>query len=112
MAVVTSPLDYLGPHDAQTHGKPYEITYIPPEGFPRQNYDTETRETSIHDIRGREHILSLEKNGFEVLKIDPKLSCEDFYVPQRVEDVYYEQVAEGVQEMLGAKRVQIFEHVV
>jgi hypothetical protein len=53
----------------ETH-KPYRIFYENPR-IPPTNEVIEDHKVSITDIRGREQEFSIEKNGFEILRISP-----------------------------------------
>lgn len=112
MAAVVSPVDFLGACDSSIGGKPYSLRYEPPEGFPRSNFASEAHDQSIEDVRGREKELSIQKQGFALLTIEPHMSYEDFDNKDKVESIYFKQVAEGLRTLLDASRVQIFEHVV
>jgi len=66
----------------------------------------------IHDFRGQEHQFSLENHGFAVVKLEPQLSPSDFYDSSKVKDIYYKQLKNLLKDLLGAKKVEILEHVI
>lgn len=112
MAAVISSVDFFGGGDGSIGGKPYSLRYEPPEDFPRTNFASEARDLSVEDIRGRESALALHQQGFALLNIQPSMSYEDFDDKDKVQSIYFKQVADGVRKLLNASRVQIFEHVV
>src|SRR5271168_3461048 len=63
---VHAPINYLAPMDA----KPYSYTYTPPEGTPSTNRKPEPHIVAIHDGRPLIDHLSLDREGFEVVR-DP-----------------------------------------
>ncbi|WPB07569.1 uncharacterized protein RHO25_012230 [Cercospora beticola] len=111
MAAVVSQIDFLGQHDCSVRGKPYSLRYDPPGDFPRTNFISVSEDVSLTDVRGRESEFHVHKQGFGVLYLNPMMAYEDYEDKHKVETFYFKQVAEGVRELLGASRVQIFEHV-
>jgi hypothetical protein len=111
MAIVSS-VDFFGSCDGKTGEKPYSLRYEPPGDFPRTNFISVAHDQLIEDVRGRESDFSVHRQGFGILKIDPQMEYHDYDDKAKVETVYFKQVAESVQTLLGASRVQIFEHVV
>lgn len=109
---VIGTIDFLGPHDASVLGKPYSLRYEPHTSLPRTNFSSLPSQQTIEDVRGRESALSVHKNGFGLLTLAPQLSYDDFDDTDKVQTIFYKQVAQSVKEALGASRVQIFEHVV
>src|ERR1700743_1642805 len=111
MATV-SQIDFLGPHDLDVSGKPYNFQYDPPNDFPRTNCVAESHDQRLHDVRGCENGFSVLENGFGLLRIEPKMKYEDYDDVEKVRKVYCKQVADGVKDLIGASRVQIFDHTV
>ena len=109
---VTGTIDFLGPHDTSLIGKPYSLKYSPSKEFPLTNIVSESREQILQDVRGHEEEFGVAQNGFAVLELEPEITYDEYDDKDRVETVYYKQVAEGVKKLLGASRVQVFEHVV
>jgi hypothetical protein len=112
MTTIVTPIDFFGGCDGNANEKPYSLRYDPPGDFRRTNFISQAHDQSIQDIRGRENDFSVNLQGFGLLKLDPQMRYEDYDERAKVETVYFKQVAEGVQRMLGASRVQVFEHVV
>jgi len=110
MAVTT--INFIQQHTLYEEEKPYLLTYEPPNDFPKTNVKLDKREMSINDIRGNEQDFTIDQNGFSIMKIESKLSYEDFNDADLVKSIYLREVAETVKELLGASRVQIFEHLV
>lgn len=111
MAVVGS-IDFLGPHDASALGKPYSLRYEPHASIAKTNFSSEPFDQIIEDIRGREESFSVAQNGFQLLRLESRLVYSDFDDKDKVVMIFYKEVAHAVKQMLGATRVQIFEHVV
>ena len=92
--------------------KPYLLKFDPPSGFSQSNYNIDTRQQLIQDIRGREKDFSIAKNGFAIMSLHTELSYEDFDDETKLREVYFPEVADALRKLLGAFRVQIFEHLV
>jgi hypothetical protein len=87
------------------------LRYDPGGEFPRTNCETQVqKDVLVRDIRGSEAKYTLNRNGFQVLRMDSKLTPEEFNDRDRVKDVYYEELRELLKRELGAKRVEILEH--
>jgi len=91
--------------------KPYRLRYDPGGEIPRTNCETQVQtDVLVRDIRGSEAKYTLDRNGFQVLRLDSKLAPEEFHDRERVKDVYYEELRELLMQELGAKRVEVLEH--
>lgn len=66
----------------------------------------------IRDMRGKEHEYTFDKQGFTVLEMESALSYEEFNDPQRVEDVYLEEVGTCLLKYLKGSSIQFFDRVV
>jgi hypothetical protein len=111
MAVISS-INFIVPQQNDSEDKPYQLKYEPPEGFPATNIVSEERTVKLEDVRGHEDNFSVARNGFAIVHLEDRMAYEDYDDQQLVQQVYFKQVAEAVKELLGASRVQIFEHVV
>lgn len=111
-AQISSPMNFLAHDRLYDEEKPYLLKFDPPSGFPQSNYNIDTKEQLIEDIRGREKDFSIAKNGFAIMPLHTKLSYEDFDDEKRLREVYFPEVADALRKLLGASRVQIFEHLV
>ncbi|OCK76176.1 hypothetical protein K432DRAFT_419377 [Lepidopterella palustris CBS 459.81] len=104
-SAVRSTLAFLGRHEKWENEKPYRIRHVPADGFPQTNFIIERHEVNIYDMRAFIPSLSLERNGFEVHRIESKMEYEDFADPQMIMDVYNEEVRTCVKRVLNAKEV-------
>ncbi|KAI5120123.1 hypothetical protein M0805_001891 [Coniferiporia weirii] len=109
----------LTPHDVPTslnyytpvgEEKPFQYVYEPPEGTPKHNIGAEPHPAVIHDVRGKEDTVGLDKTGFQFVKHE---SVEaEFLDEERIRTVYYKEVEELLKREVGAKRVFIFDHTI
>jgi len=109
----------LSPRDVQTHlnylsadtvGVPYNYVEEPPAGVPRTNILEDKREVVVHNARGKEDSIGLDKTGFQFIK---HVSAEkDFLDEEKIKDVYYKEVEELLKKQTGAKRIFIFDHTI
>ena len=74
----------------------------------RGNYESHT--VTIHNARLRAGELSLEREGFVLVRHDTQM--KDFYDEEEVRTVYYKETEELVKKTSGAKRVVVFDHTV
>jgi hypothetical protein len=100
---VTAPLNYLVPMAE----KPVAYNYEPPPGTPWRTGAYEARSMAISDGRVVNGRLSLEKEGFQLLRNASAVS--DFYDADQVASVYYPEVERLVRQATGAKRVVVFD---
>jgi hypothetical protein len=63
---------------------------------------------AIHDGRAVADKLSLEREGFILVRHETKV--KDFYDETEVRSVYYPEIEQLVKETSGAKRVLVFDH--
>ena len=68
----------------------------------------EEREITIKDIRGLEKSFDFNKNGFAVVKLDSKMSYEDFNDSKMIRNVYCKEIEARVRQCLGADAVCLF----
>lgn len=108
----------LTPHDVQTtlnYYKPADeppFNYVEdvPEGKPRTNIQEDPRTVVIHDVRGKEDTVSLDKTGFQFVKHES--AEKEFVDEEAIKTVYYKEVEELLKKETGAKRVFIFDHTI
>lgn len=111
--MIKSSIRFLARDHRYSSEKPYTLRFTPNIQFPRSNIETENRnDLPIDDVRGREGDFTLERNGFTIMPLETKLSYDDFDDEAKVVDIYLREVADGVRNLLGAKKVQILEHIV
>ncbi len=72
----------------------------------RGNY--ESHAVTIHNARLLADELSLERQGFVLVRHDTLM--KDFYDEEEVRTVYYKETEELVKRASGAKRVVVFDH--
>jgi hypothetical protein len=101
---VEAELHYLG-HMTE---RPRNYTFDPPPGVPRSNVVRETHVVPIHDMRGVEAEISLDREGFEL--VGHRSAVRDFYDEAQLRDVYYPEAERLIAEATGASRVFIFDH--
>nr|POE75759.1 hypothetical protein CFP56_67778 [Quercus suber] len=109
---VTSPMYFIAPQQKTSSEKAYQLKYDPPDGFPPTNIVSDEYSPTIEDVRGQENHFSVDRNGFAILEIEDRLSYNDYGDETKIRQTYFPHVAEAVKKLLGAARVQIFEHVV
>ena len=90
--------------------RPVNYTYDPPPGVPRNSGEADPRRVTIRNAR-LEHGLTLDAAGFELIKHRSTLSdWAAFQDSDRVEAVYYPEVAAALRQHTGAEKVVIFDH--
>ncbi|KAF9447103.1 hypothetical protein P691DRAFT_732024 [Macrolepiota fuliginosa MF-IS2] len=101
-----------------------KVTYLlpPPDGeraYQRINADPKTGEreknivreehdVKIENIRGKEHLFTLDNAGFQFYNRPTKFN--NFRDNKRVEAEYYPESEELIKELTGASRVVFFDH--
>ena len=103
---VTAELNYLAP----TPGKPRTYAYDPPRGEPKSTALPEPHNVPIFDGRLIARDLSLDREGFALVK-HPTI-VKNFYDDKEVRGVYYPAVEAFLKATLKADRVFIFDHTV
>lgn len=104
---VPTSLNYYAPIGTEA---PFQYVRDPPEGTPKHNIGLEPHPAVIHDVRGKEDTVGLDKTGFQFVK---HVSEEkEFLDEERIKTVYYKEVEELLKKEVGAKRVFIFDHTI
>jgi len=101
---VEADMNYLA---AMTE-RPRNYTFEPPAGVPRSNVQNEAHRVAIHDVRPIADSVSLDANGFALVK--HRSAVRDFFDDEEVRRVYYPEVEQVVKAATGAYRVHIFDH--
>lgn len=110
---VFSSISFLAHKELYDEEKPYRLKYeVPDTSVPSTNITAETQEQTLRDVRGNEKDFSIAKTGFSLLRLEATMAYDDYEDEEKITNIYLKQVADGVKELLGASRVQIFEHVV
>jgi hypothetical protein len=103
---VESSLNFL---DEMTE-PPASYAYDPPPGQPQTNIRIARHRVTIRDARPVQARLSLDREGFEVLR--RPTAVRDFFDDAEVTRVYYPECERLVKEATGAVRVLVFDHIV
>ncbi|CAN8105251.1 unnamed protein product [Discula destructiva] len=94
---------------------PRQPTPILHQDLPKRAFgknDPDSREITIHDVRGQEDELDSRTTGFKFSKLQSSGSYEDFDKPEFVKDVYYKEVEQFLMKELGATGACVFQHVI
>jgi hypothetical protein len=101
-AVVNARLTFITPQDTKPVFESSAIT----GGAPRVFFDTKRRTVAIHDMRPIAGALSLDREGFELLRHQTVADLDD---DDAVEKVYYPEIEALLRAVTGASRVVIFD---
>ena len=102
-ADVRAALTFITPSDT----KPVFHSAAYTGGAPRVFFDTERHNVLIQDMRPLEGALSLEREGFELLRHET--AVHDLYDDEAVEHVYYPELEALLRTVTGASRVVVFD---
>ncbi|HLY44549.1 MAG TPA: CmcJ/NvfI family oxidoreductase [Stellaceae bacterium] len=105
-AGVVAPLNFTMP----MADKPYSYNYEPPPGVPPRNTREETHEIKIIDARALNDRLSLDNEGFLLMR--HPTAAADLYDEEVIAKVYYPECERLIKEATGAMRVVAFDHIV
>lgn len=117
-STVPATLWYLSPLEEYKTVKPYVIN-VPQSAIPGGKQTNQVskpyHDCPIRDMRPTLADFSLDRNGFQVLQgfsssLDQHMS--DFNDMERVRDVYCDEVATRLREMLGAETAMTLGHTV
>src|ERR1700758_1469254 len=103
---VVAPLNFLVP----TGEKPGAYNYQPPPGVPVRTGKSEEHWVTIRDARPLIDQLSLDKEGFVLLR--HQTAVQNFYDEDEIKSVYYPECERVMKEATGAVRVVAFDHIV
>jgi hypothetical protein len=103
---IQAELNYLAPISE----RPYNYTFEPPAGKPRSNALPEPHLVRIQSLRGIEDSVSLDREGFAVLRHRSALT--DFTSDEAIRAIYYPEAEHAIAAATGADRVFIFDHTV
>ena len=103
---VPTTLNYYAPIGKEA---PFQFVNAPEDG-PSNNIGTDPHNVVIHDVRGKEDTVGLDKTGFAFVKHES--SEKEFLDEERIQSVYYKEVEELLKKEVGAKRVFIFDHTI
>jgi len=103
---VDAELNYLAP----TTERPRNYTYEPPVGVARNNTTREAHRVTIHSARPIASDISLDREGFAVLRHASEV--RDFYDEDELRRVYYAEAERLIADATGASKVFVFDHTV
>ena len=83
--------------------EPYSYNYEPPPGVPPRNTREETHTVKIIDARPFNDTLSLEREGFVLLR--HPTAATDLYDEAQITHVYYPECERLIKDYTGAVRV-------
>jgi hypothetical protein len=106
LPTVTGVLNYLIPSGQ----RPVNYTFEPPPGVPYNSGSYEARALPIRDGRAIAEVLSLDEQGFRLVK--HRSTVSDFYDADEVRRVYYPEAQQLLTEVTGAFKVVVFDHLV
>jgi len=106
LPTITASLNYLVP----TTEKPVAYAYAPPPGVPQTTRKNDPKTVTIHNGRPLLNELSLDTQGFALVRHDSKVV--NFYDDIEVREVYYPEVERLLKEATRAVKVVIFDYVV
>jgi hypothetical protein len=101
---VLAELNYLGPMTE----RPRNYASEPPAGVPPSNTTRETHTVPIYDARPIASEISLDREGFAVLR--QTTAVRDFWDDEELRETYYPEAEAAIAEATGATRVFIFDH--
>jgi len=102
---VVAPLNFLEPMAE----KPVSYNYDPPPGVLPRTGRNETHTVTVHDARAIGYRLSLDKEGFVLLRRPS--AVKNFYDEDEIARVYYPECERLIREATGAVRVHAFDHI-
>jgi hypothetical protein len=103
---VVAPINFIEPMQE----KPYSYNYEPPPGVPARNTREETHTVRIIDARPFNDALSLDREGFVLLR--HPTAATDLYDEEQIRTVYYPECERLIRDYTGAARVHVFDHIV
>ena len=102
-ADVSAPLTFITPSDT----KPVFHSSAYTGGAPRVFFATERHTVVIEDMRPLAGALSLDHEGFELLRHET--AVRDLYDDEAIENVYYPEIDALLRSVTGASRVVVFD---
>jgi hypothetical protein len=68
-------------------------------------------QAQIEDARPIIDEFTLDRQGFEIMNLESKMTYEDFQDDAKIVQVYLSEVADALRDLFGASYVQIFEYI-
>lgn len=92
---------------------PFNYIGTPPPNKPQNNFSIDTHPVKIHDLRGNESSLSLDKEAFALHSIPTALSYADYEDDAKIESTYYPEIIDIVKRYVSdTNEIIIFDHTV
>ena len=101
---ITATLNHLVP----SNERPFVYMYDPPPGMPQRFGDYRGYSITIRDVRPMTKELSLDKEGFVLLRQSTRV--RDFGDDAEVRSIYYRELEDFLRELTGAAKVLMFDH--
>ena len=107
-ATAGTPVEALLTYSIDTGVKPITASSGPDGRLRNRSGQLDEKPMLIQDGRPLVGELSLEREGFELVRHDTRMS--DFYDLDELKRVYYPEIVELVKKVSGASRVLVFDH--
>ncbi|KAF4992470.1 hypothetical protein FGRMN_7141 [Fusarium graminum] len=109
---IQSSMYYLDRTSLHDEEKPYSMRYLPDE-IPQSNYKKVNFPMTAKSMRNYDmDSFRLNQCGFQRIEIRTKLSYNDFWNNQRVQEVYIEEVKDALKKELNAQHVHVLDYAV
>ncbi|EKM75015.1 hypothetical protein AGABI1DRAFT_116593 [Agaricus bisporus var. burnettii JB137-S8] len=82
----------------------------PVTGVEERNFEEGQVNVMIENIRGQEHLYSLDRTGFLFCVRPTKMHASDFQDEKKVKEEYYPESIQLIKDVTGASRVVLFDH--
>jgi hypothetical protein len=110
-SLIEATFNYLGPvAPGPAGGVPRTYTFSPPAGEPACNFGPEPHVLPVHDLRPIADDVSLDVQGFGVLR--QRSAVRGFADEAEIRAVYYPETERLIRDATGADRVFLFDHTV
>ncbi len=90
------------------NGTPYFLSSALTGGPPEYRFRTEARTVTIHDVRSEADRLSVEREGFQLVR--HRTAVDDLYDDEAVNGPYSREVEALLGQATGASRAIVFDH--
>ncbi|KAG6819920.1 hypothetical protein H0H93_007391 [Arthromyces matolae] len=107
--VTTSVNFFLAPANPGERAYNY-INVDPGTGDRKKNYDIETKDISVENVRGKEGDYTLDTAGFQL--VHGPASHKSFEDDEEIQREYYPESIELIKSVTGASKAVIFDHTI
>ena len=101
---VQAPLNFI----VRQNGTPYFVSAALTGGAPDYRFRTEERMVTIHDVRSETDRLSVEREGFQLVR--HRTAVDDLYDDEAIAGIYSREVEALLQDATGASHAVVFDH--